>query len=284
MKPGKELERLVATLERTLAASSAIIEAPSRSLLDRDTGKPREHDVLITWDHGHHQIITAIECRDRARPVGVPDVEAFADKCDATGVHSGVIVSSSGFRQTARMKASARSITCMDLADVDAFDWLAIDHITGFRRQFGHMDVKVMFQENQPAEIAKIFDECGNEVDESRLLSGLSNLVPPAQNSELEVGKENPVKMRALAPGWTAVDSSGAVWPISHFNVTTSFTTIKTTSPIARHRYSGGGRDYSLATAKTPIAGLEGSFVMVQQDDDGETSIYWVPDVPSGSA
>ena len=49
---GKKLERLVATLERTLAGTNAAIEAPSRRLLDRDTGKPREHDVLIVWDHG----------------------------------------------------------------------------------------------------------------------------------------------------------------------------------------------------------------------------------------
>ena len=70
-KSGRQLERLVAMLERALAENAAAIESPSRRLIDRDTGRPREHDILIIWDHGHHQIITAIECRDRARPVAI---------------------------------------------------------------------------------------------------------------------------------------------------------------------------------------------------------------------
>jgi len=81
-KPGTRVERLVAILERTFAGSGAKIESPSRQLHDRDTGRRREHDILTVWDHGHHQITTAIECRDRSRPVGVPDVEAFASKCE----------------------------------------------------------------------------------------------------------------------------------------------------------------------------------------------------------
>jgi hypothetical protein len=80
-RPGKKLERLVASLERTLASSNATIEAPCRRLKDRDTNRRREHDVVITWDFGHHVLITAIECRDRSRPVGVPEVESFAKKC-----------------------------------------------------------------------------------------------------------------------------------------------------------------------------------------------------------
>lgn len=104
---GKDLERLVAMLERLLLGDQAVIESPSRRLIDRDTGKRREHDVLIIFDQAHHQIITAIECRDRSRPVGVPEVEAFADKCSRTGVHCGAIVSSTGFRKSALTKATA---------------------------------------------------------------------------------------------------------------------------------------------------------------------------------
>ena len=99
---GKRLERVVAMLEGIFAGANATIEAPCRRLVDRDTGRLREHDVVITWDHGHHRIITAVECRDRSRPVGVPAIEAFADKCARTGVQSGVVVSAAGFANTAR--------------------------------------------------------------------------------------------------------------------------------------------------------------------------------------
>lgn len=156
MGPGKNLERLIAALERVLAGSSAKVEAPSRSLIDKDTGRRREHDVLITWDHGHHQIITAIECRDRSRPVGVPAVEAFADKCRATGVHSGVIVSARGFAASARKKAAALAISCMDLEEAESFDWLEIDSVSLHHRRFPHIDVRVMFKDGQPEALAAI--------------------------------------------------------------------------------------------------------------------------------
>lgn len=279
MKSGKELERLIATLERVLAGRAATIEAPSRKLLDRDTGKPREHDVLLTWHHGHHQIITAIECRDRKRPVGVPDVEAFADKCDATGVHSGVIVSASGFRETARLKARVRSITCMDITEVEAFEWLGMDHIEGYSRHFSHMDVQVMFTERQPDAIAVIFDAEGNQLSESDLLRNLTHLVPHSENPETEVGRQNPVVMKVLTPGWIASDPDGIAWPIDHMYVTTSFTTKKNVSQLIRHKYIGGGRNYSLASARAPINNLEGSFVMLRDEEDGGTKIYWCPDI-----
>ena len=148
---GKRLEKLVATLESAFAGTAAQIESPSRRLIDRDTGKPREHDVLIVWDHGHHQIVTAIECRDRARPVGVPDIEGFADKCAATGVHSGVVVSANGFRNSARVKAAARAITCMDLAEVEGFNWMAANaSLSVIRPDFGHMDICLLYTSPSP--------------------------------------------------------------------------------------------------------------------------------------
>lgn len=276
MKTGKELERLVAMLERLLAGTSASVEAPSRRLVDRDTGRSREHDVLITWDHGHHQIQTAIECRDRTRPVGVPDVEAFADKCDATGVHSRVIVSASGFRTTARSKAMARSITCMDLAEAEQFDWLGMEYIEGYRRHFGHADVTVMFAKHGPEQMTAFFDAKGNKLTEENLLQMLPSLVPAAEDPELEVDRDIPVSMKVTTPGWTATDAKGRAWEIDHLHVRTTFRTKKTISPLSRHRYTGGGRQYSFATAKAPIGDIAGSFVMLQEGEDGQTSIHWV--------
>lgn len=262
---GKRLERLVAMLEGAFASTNASIESPSRQLIDRDTGKSREHDVLITWDHGHHRIITAIECRDRSRPVGVPEVEAFADKCTATGVHSGVIVSATGFRNSARAKAAARSITCMDLGEVERFDWLAMEEFVGYERKFGNIDARIMFNAAQPDALSAFFDALGTQLSEQQILQVITHSVPAAKNPEDEVGKLIPVNMRMLTPGWTAHDAEGNVWPIDHIEVQTSFTMTKMVSAFQTHRYVGGGKDYAIASADAKIGEVVGKFMMIRK-------------------
>jgi hypothetical protein len=122
-KKGKSLEDLVAKLERVLAGQGVLIEAPKK-LRDKVTKKLREHDVVLTFNQGHHRMITALECRDRSRHVGVEQVEAFHTKCQHTGIDKGVIVSPTGFTKTARAKAEHCGIRCLDLKFVERFDWL----------------------------------------------------------------------------------------------------------------------------------------------------------------
>lgn len=271
---GKKLERLVATLERTLARTNATIESPSRRLLDRDTGRPREHDILLTWDHGHHQIVTAIECRDRSRPVGVPEVEAFADKCNATGVNAGVIVSATGFRNSARAKAAARSITCMDLSEVEGFDWLATDFaMVTYEREFGHMSIVVMFLDIQPGAVGTFIDAKGNELSKQLVMQAIANGVPQSENPEEMVGVVAPLHICARPEGWSMRDSEGKLWPIDHILVDTTVTMKKSVTRAERHRYAGGGKDYAIATVDTRLGNVQGKFVMVRNEDD-TTSVY----------
>ena len=112
-KAGKALESAVAKIERVIGRNTNVIsiEAPAR-LLDRTTGRLREHDVLVTHKVGHDVVKTALECRDRSRKVGVPDIEAFAAKCRDTGIDRAVIVSSLGFAQTALKKARHENVRC----------------------------------------------------------------------------------------------------------------------------------------------------------------------------
>src|ERR1700730_6033228 len=104
MKPGDNLQRLVTAIERaTHAASNVRVESPKR-LRDKDTGRLREHDVVLTFVLEHHSVLLAIECRDRSRKIGVPEVEAFSNKCARPGVHRGVMVSTTGSRNQPRKK------------------------------------------------------------------------------------------------------------------------------------------------------------------------------------
>ena len=269
---GTQLERLVAMLEKMLARSAATIETRSRRLRDRDTGRRREQDVLIVWDHGHHKIITAIECRDRKRPVGVPDVEAFADKCDATGVHSGMIVSASGFRQSARDKASARSIGCMTLDEVERFDWLAMDAITGFERQFGEIDARLMFVDALPSSIRTIYDCEDNIVSEAALFRTIQNAVPPNDNPDAHVGVTIPIAMQMNTPNWRVEDGDGNSRPLDHIFVRTSYTTVKLRHEVRTHRYTGGGKDYEVISADAVLGGAAGTILLVR-DDNGHLTM-----------
>jgi hypothetical protein len=69
----------------------------------------------------------------------------------------------------------------------------------------------------------------------------------------------------------------GAIWPIDHILAEGCFTTIETQRPIQRHRYTGGGREYAVASADAPIGDQPGK-IMVVQNEDGSSSIYWTAD------
>ncbi len=112
MRKGRSLETLIASLEKQLSSDpDVIIESPKR-LTDVMTGRKREHDVLLTYKRSHHTFVVAIECKDRSRPVGVSDVEAFEVKCKHTHVNQGIIVSANGFTKSALAKANKLSLRC----------------------------------------------------------------------------------------------------------------------------------------------------------------------------
>jgi len=77
MRAGRRLEKVVHYIESVVAGSENVtVESPKR-LRDKTTGRLREHDVVVTVRQEHHTLIIALECRERSRPVGVPQVEAF---------------------------------------------------------------------------------------------------------------------------------------------------------------------------------------------------------------
>jgi hypothetical protein len=109
-RPGRDLEQLVATIERSLHGAGIEITSPAH-LPDRETGGDlREVDVLLRIRAGSTQLLVAFECRDRGRAQNVQWLEELAGRRNSLGVDKMVAVSSNGFSAAALKKAKARGI------------------------------------------------------------------------------------------------------------------------------------------------------------------------------
>lgn len=271
--PGEAFNDFVAALERALSShESALVEVRKR-LRDRDTGRLREHDVVITWRQQHHTIVTAIECRDRGRKVGVPDVEGFADKCEHTGVHHGVIVSASGFRDTARKKAAARGISLLELTEAASFDWMGIEFFVGFERKFGPVNAHVFFKEEKPEGTFTLFDRAGTEIDAERLTHTFIHHVPEEEDPLSAVGKTRDITMQMNTVDWTAKDASGREFTVDHIMAHASMVLVKHVHPVTTHSYSGGGKDYQIVSGPVAIGAAKGTLMLVE--DDQQIRVIW---------
>jgi hypothetical protein len=162
---GRDLQRLIHAIESSLHAGANVkVESPKR-LIDRDTGRLREHDVVLTFLQGHHQLRLALECRDRSRPVGVPEVEAFCAKCRRTGINLGIMVSSKGFTGSAITKADAHNVGCLSLEEVDRFDWCLAPGVSVLNHNLVALSVQVNFS-HSPGEGAQLVLEDGSALTE----------------------------------------------------------------------------------------------------------------------
>jgi hypothetical protein len=101
----------------------------------------------------HHKLLVALECRDRSRKVTVPEVEAFDDKCRATGISQGIIVSSLGFTSTALAKARARGLRCLSFQEVEEVDWCRTMAMSIVSRNITHVNLGIKFDGQQPVKL-----------------------------------------------------------------------------------------------------------------------------------
>jgi len=147
-RPGQRFHNFVAILERMFAHNDGATVTSSLRLPDKDTGRLREHDVVIVRRTHHGPNLTAIECRDHGRKIGVPQIEAFAKKCEKTGIHHGIVVAANGFTNTARTKAKALNLVCMELAEAESFKWIGTVTVIGHFHNFTAIEGRVRVVEN----------------------------------------------------------------------------------------------------------------------------------------
>jgi hypothetical protein len=269
MKEGRNLETLVAALERAASNDPSIkIESPYFAI-DRVTGSRREHDVGIIVTQTHHRMVIALECRDRSRNVTVPEVEAFGIKCQDTGVHKGGIVSSTGFAEDALVKAKHLNLGCYTLEEATDITWL---EATSFEITSSHiisLNWLLIAKENPPT-IPTAFhveDAAGGKVPEIRFKQFMHEELP--KHGELFRGKVgiHQLPFRISMEGFILCDDVNKQrYQLSHANVMAEVEVLRSSAPIRKLTYRdmiGGSNVIEAGVAPINVPGLQGNLFMV---------------------
>lgn len=239
-RKGKALERLVAVIENVLNdASSSTVESPKK-LRDRTTGRLREHDVVITLSDGHHSVLISIECRDRSRPVGVPEVEAFAAKCLDTNVNQAVIVSSSGFRKSALSKAEHLGVRCLGLTELESVPWLLARNFTSIRRRLIANSWKFCPKKDGVVskETLEIVAPDGSVLDPKALTANALRILQNVVSWNEGPVNETELKFRVRTDGFKLRDSAtGKTVATKFVDLTIKYETIVEAMPVKISQY-----------------------------------------------
>lgn len=277
-RPGERLQRLVEVIERATNNEPHITVESPKKLPDKDTGRLREHDVVLTHSLSHHTVRIALECRDRSRPVGVPEIEAFAKKCERTGIDKGIMVSSLGFTDTAIKVAAKESIGCLSLTDAEGFDWCLAPGINTSVRRTIHTHITVE-PEGDVSLDAELYFEDGRPVDQSALSAIGKNCL--SRLSIDHAPTKEPVKSRFVdsAPRFYLLDKEGVKTRVARLLIDVTYEVIDSFVPFEFHQYadqSTGQELYGTATANLEAGKFKGSLVAVNKGDEG-TIIMFVP-------
>jgi hypothetical protein len=267
-RPGQRFHNLVAVLERMFAYQDGVTVASSLRLPDKDTGRLREHDVVIIRHTHHGPNLTAIECRDQGRKVGVPQIEAFAKKCEKTGIHHGIVVAANGFTSTARTKAKALNLTCMDLAEAESFEWIRTVTIIGQFYNFTAVDarVRVVEDERKVTNPSTVYTPDGLPYTGEGIQSLIIDKLPPEVRKPT---KRQTVNGQVIVPmeGFFVIDSLTQRFQVKEIIFTYVLEIEVTERPITLHHYLGENAALEIASGQITFSGGQSTLALVKSKD-----------------
>nr|WP_249817178.1 restriction endonuclease [Bradyrhizobium sp. 160] len=250
------------------AHQDGVTVASSLRLPDKDTGRLREHDVVITRHTHHGPNLTAIECRDQGRKVGVPQIEAFAKKCEKTGIHHGIVVAANGFTSTARTKAKALNLTCMNLAEAESFEWIRTVTIIGQFYNFTAVDarVRVVEDERRVTNPSTVYTPDGLPYTGEGIQSHIIDKLPP------EVRKSTTRQTfngQVIVPmdGFFVVDNLSQRFQVEDIVFTYVLEIEVTERPITLHHYLGENTALEIASGQITFSGGQSTVAFVKSKD-----------------
>jgi len=284
---GKTLQRLIRSIESALAAGNTNIRVEMGKLFpDKVTGKWREHDVVLTMTHKHHETIIALECRDRSRPVGVDAVEAFHTKCQDTGIHLGIIVSRKGFYKTALEKAARYNIGCMRLDQAESFNWCVAAGVETYNRTIGHTDLAFIFPAGTDVKEETIQLEDGTRVTSEMILTWSVNALNAHIRNPMTECRENRVTVTQPNPKVFGIHNGARVQAIeaieARFDI--KYTVSVGFSPFSFRTYLDAGKAKQVtqvAVSEVKIGKDEVAEMVLSTNERGEIDITLVRSPPA---
>jgi hypothetical protein len=277
---GKDLQRLIRIIESARAAGTDIkIESP-KFFRDKVTGQQREHDVVLTITHDHHELVVPLECRDRSRPVGVDAVEAFRTKCNDTGIHSSVIVSSKGFYKTAREKAQHYGIRCLTLDEVEGFNWFKPTGLNVLSCELIQARLFVAFETLLDVQISDLKVSTGNTLtNEAVNATAIAFLDTNRMNLPRELGRHE--IYFDIGPGFSTV-IDGVTHHTTHVVMTVEYENKAARSPFQFREYRDHDKDGPItqfAVANVSVGKFQAD-VVTSANADGTIVVSVVPTPP----
>jgi len=120
-KRSNKFQKLITAIHACIAHDVSVNE--SAFLVDKETGKEREVDILLKSQLGDYSVVLSVEVNDRSRQAGSGWVEEMAGKHQALLTNKLVLVSRSGFTKPAMEKAKIRGIEALTIEEACATDW-----------------------------------------------------------------------------------------------------------------------------------------------------------------
>lgn len=281
-RKGKALETLVEHLERLANKDENISIRKNAELPDKITGESREFDVLMEMKSAHHCVTLGFECRDRKRPVGGPDIEQFAAKCEDTGIDQGIVVSSTGFNSPAIEKANRRGIRCLELAELPGVEWIEPGEFKNAGYIVHHQDIRIIPKDRSllrasadiPAPKFTLHNASGERISIESISQRIRQIfIQKLKSSNPKQGTaEKSVSIRFQEPLFFALETSDKWHEIDGFLSNIKYEIREESSSFSIRRYSDpttGETINELAYAPISVDGRAASLVMVRDRDEG---------------
>ncbi|MFZ3253530.1 MAG: restriction endonuclease [Syntrophales bacterium] len=111
----KKFEKLVNAIHAMRSEGAQIIY--DDKVVGKRTGRERQIDISLRFDHSYYSYFVVIECKDYSSAVPISEVEAFRTKLEDVGADKGVMVSSNGFQRGTIETAKAYNIDLFTLSE-----------------------------------------------------------------------------------------------------------------------------------------------------------------------
>lgn len=296
---GKQLEGLVAFVERTLLSKGFTVRTNERVFNDEGI-QIAEFDVEIRGKVGTTQIAWLIECRDRPGHGSAPGswIEQLVGRRTRFGFNKVTAVSTTGFAAGAVEFAQAQGIELREVNELsaDSFDWLLLRHLTYCQHvhRLDHATILLSETETEGKKAAVSKTLSSTSTDVSFLKSSQTGETATVASAFIAAVGENPSFFDGLEPNGPArgVRIHARYLDEDHFVVETDagpiciaaivFTgevsireDLVPISLTAEYRQSGTGETISQVASFAPqrVLGINFALEMHRMSETGETHV-----------